>query len=85
MTLALFFNNQYSQVYTPNATTVAAALQAGNPIPTITPYFISQNLGPVTKNGTMVADINAGLQVTQEVPYLSYSSPRKPIKPTSQP
>lgn len=40
MTLALFFNNQYSQVYTPKSDAVTAAMQAGNPIPTITPYFI---------------------------------------------
>jgi hypothetical protein len=40
MTLALFFNNQYSKVYSPNPITTAAANQAGTSLPTITPYFI---------------------------------------------
>jgi hypothetical protein len=76
MTLALYSNNQNSRLFTPNP--------AATPAATFTPLFISQKLGPVTSAGTMVADIDAGLRVTQNVLPPPHSCPRRRTRPTSQ-
>jgi hypothetical protein len=67
MNLALYSNNKNSVVYTPNPTTTNTSQHTGTPIPTITPLFIQQKLGPNGTAGTMVTDIDSGLQVTQQV------------------
>lgn len=67
MTLALYTNNQYSTVFTPNPITTATAYSASNSPPAIVPLFIQNSLGPNGTAGTMVSDIDAGLQVTQKV------------------
>lgn len=61
----LFKNNQYSTVYSPNPTETASAISSNSPLPTVTPLFISDGLGPETKNATMTYFINEGLKVTE--------------------
>ena len=70
MNLALYYSNYNSLIYTPNPVTTKAANQNINgntPIPTIAPYFIQKSLGPNETADSMVADINSGFRVTQQV------------------
>jgi len=77
MNANLYKNNNQSQVNSPNPTTTASAISGGNPLPTVTPLFISSGLGPNGTSNTMVSDISSGLQVTASVSnqgYLVYTS-----------
>jgi hypothetical protein len=77
MNTDLYKNNNESQVKSPNPTTTASAISGGNPLPTVTPLFISAGLGPNGTSNTMVSDIDSGLQVTAKASnqgYLVYTS-----------
>lgn len=82
MNLALYSDNQNSVVATPNPVTTAAANLAGTAVPTIVPLFIQTSLGPNGTAGTMVTDIDSGLQVTQKVGIGVFSCLRRLTRPT---
>lgn len=74
MNLDLYKNNNMSTVYSPNPVTTANATTNNNPLPTIVPLFIQSGLGPNGTNGTMVYDIDKGLQVTAKVSDQGYKT-----------
>lgn len=74
MNLALYSDNQNSVIATPNPVDTAAANLAGTAPPTIVPLFIQTKLGPNGTAGTMVSDIDSGLQVTQRLSAQAYTT-----------
>jgi hypothetical protein len=42
----LYKDNQYSTVYSPHPTDTEDAISSNSPLPTVTPLFISEGLGP---------------------------------------
>jgi hypothetical protein len=68
MNTNLYINNNQSKVYSPNSLTAS-----NNPLPTVTPLFISSGLGPNGTANTMVTDIDSGLQVTAKASNQGYS------------
>jgi hypothetical protein len=63
----LYKNNINNKVYSPNSITTQASIAGGNPLPTVTPLFISQGLGPNGTANTMVTDIDSALRITEKV------------------
>jgi hypothetical protein len=75
----IYKNNNASKVTTPNPATTSAT-PLGSPLPVVDSYFIKTGMGPNGTVNTMVTDIDAGLQVTQNVILiLILSSQIKPI------
>jgi hypothetical protein len=85
MNLNLWNNNQNSVVLSPDPVATQTAMSGGTPLPTITPNFILNGLGPNGTAGTMVTDIDLGLQTTQKVPQPLPSCPTRPSPPTNRP
>ena len=67
MNLNLWTNNYLSTVYSPNPTTTSAAMSTSSPLPTISPQFIQQGLGPNGTANTMITDIDSSLRFIQTV------------------
>ena len=67
MNLNLYTNNINSTVYSPDPVGTTASMNQSLPLPTITPKFILQGLGPNGTANTMVTDIDSGLKVTEIV------------------
>lgn len=67
MNLNLYTNNMNSTVYTPDPAVTTSKMSLNQPIPTITPKFIQQGLGPNGTANTMVTDIDSGLRITAVV------------------
>jgi hypothetical protein len=77
MNLNLWADNHLSTVYSPNPTTTNAAMASSSPLPTITPLFIQQGLGPNGTANTMITDIDSGLRTISAVKdqaYFTYGS-----------
>ena len=64
LNLNLYTNNMNSEVYSPDPIATTNALMTNSPLPTITPRFIQQGLGPNGTAGTLVSDIDSGLRET---------------------
>lgn len=71
--LQLWENNRDSVVASPDPATTYTAMTAGTAMPTVTPLFIQQGLGPNGTAGTMVSDIDSGFLITKAVLLLSFS------------
>jgi hypothetical protein len=67
MNLNLWNNNNQSGVLTPDPAATKNATSTSTAIPTVTPLFISQGLGPNGTAGAMVTDIDSSLQNTKKV------------------
>lgn len=68
MNLDLWTNNYQSNVYSPNPTTTNAAMTPPvSALPTITPRFIQQGLGPNGTANTMINDIDSSLRTISTV------------------
>jgi hypothetical protein len=62
--LNIYKNNKDSKVTTPNPTSTATALNAGQDIPQIDSIFIKTGMGPNGTFNRMVDDIDRGLRTT---------------------
>ena len=62
--LKLYKNNFQSTVLSPNPVSTQAAIAGNNPLPTVTPLFISAGLGPNGTANTMVTDLDLGIRTT---------------------
>jgi len=69
MNLNLYYNNNNATVYSPDPIATTNALMSNSSLPTIVPSFIQSGLGPNGTAGTMVHDIDSGLQVTELVKF----------------
>ena len=67
MNLDLWNDNHLSTVYSPNPTTTNAAMSSSSALPTITPRFIQQGLGPNGTANTMITDIDSSLRTIHTV------------------
>lgn len=65
--LNIYNSNYQSTVFSPNHTTTNTSIQTNIDLPTITPLFISNGLGPSTQNNTMVYDIDLSFNSTTQV------------------
>lgn len=63
----IYRSNNQSTVYSSNHITTNTSIQNSLALPTITPLFITNSLGPYAMNNTMAYDVDQALNLTQKV------------------